>query len=171
MGSDYQKESLIRSMEQSYRLLNSPEATAFDVSQEPPESYEVYNTGRFGLGCLLAKRLIMNGARFISVSTEYVPFLGWDTHENGHIRAERMKQIIDRPIAQLIRDLEKSGHLERTIVILASEFSRDTILEGRPGKKVKDQVDQPARIEDPKVLWYASTFYGWKQYFALGGRD
>ncbi|MFT6811040.1 MAG: hypothetical protein ACJA01_004286, partial [Saprospiraceae bacterium] len=47
-GSDYQKESLVRSMEQSYRLLNSPQSKVFDLSQEPKEKYDIYNTGRFG---------------------------------------------------------------------------------------------------------------------------
>lgn len=160
-GSDYQRESLMRSMEQSYRLLNSPEAKVFDLSQEPKEVYDTYNTGRFGLGCLLAKRLAMNGGRFISVSTEYEPFLGWDTHENGHIRAKKMKAVIDRPIAQLIKDLDESGHLDRTLIILASEFSRDAILEGRPGEKVRDQVNQPDIIENEK-------FYGMHRHFTDG---
>jgi len=160
-ASGYQKESLVRSMEQAYRLLNSPEARAFDIHEEPKETYDIYNTGRFGLGCLLAKRLAMNGARFISVSTEYVPFLGWDTHENGHTRLVKMKELIDRPIAQLIKDLEQSGHLDRTLIILASEFSRDAILEGRPGQKVKDQVDQPELIEDEK-------YYGMHRHFTDG---
>lgn len=160
-GSDYQKESLMRSMEQSYRLLKSPEARVFDLTQEPKEQYDIYNTGRFGLGCLLAKRLAMNGGRFISVSTEYEPFLGWDTHENGHLRAQKMKELIDRPIAQLIKDLDQTGHLDRTLIILASEFSRDAILEGRPGEKVKDQVNQPDVIEDEK-------FYGMHRHFTDG---
>lgn len=161
-GSGYQRESLMRSMEQSYRLLNSPESKVFDLSQEPKEVYDTYNTGRFGLGCLLAKRLAMNGGRFISVSTEYEPFLGWDTHENGHTRTAKMKELIDRPIAQLIKDLDESGHLERTLVILASEFSRDAIMEGRPGEIVQDQVDQPDVIEDEK-------FYGMHRHFTDGG--
>ncbi|MDH5398878.1 MAG: DUF1501 domain-containing protein [Cyclobacteriaceae bacterium] len=160
-GSGYQKESLVRSMEQAYRLLNSPEAEAFNIHQEPKAVYDIYNTGRFGQGCLLAKRLAMNGARFISVSTEYVPFLGWDTHENGHTRLVKMKENIDRPIAQLIRDLDETGHLDRTLIILASEFSRDAILEGRPGQKVKDQVDQPEVIEDEK-------YYGMHRHFTDG---
>lgn len=160
-GSDYQRESLMRSMEQSYRLLNSPEAKVFDLSQEPKEVYDTYNTGRFGLGCLLAKRLAMNGGRFISVSTEYEPFLGWDTHENGHIRAKKMKELIDRPVAQLIKDLDESGHLDSTLIILASEFSRDAIMEGRPGEQVKDQVKQPDIIEDEK-------FYGMHRHFTDG---
>ncbi len=160
-GSDYQQESLARSMERSYQLLRSPEAKLFDLSSEPMDSYEQYNTGRFGLGCLLAKRLAMNGGRFISVSTEYEPFLGWDTHENGHLRAKRMKDLIDRPVAQLIKDLDQSGHLDRTLIIMASEFSRDAIMEGRPGLKVKDQVNQPDLIEDEK-------FYGMHRHFTDG---
>lgn len=160
-GSDYQKESLKRSMEQAYILLNSPEAKAFDLSLEPKESYDIYNTGKFGLGCLMAKRLVEQGARFISVSTEYVPFLGWDTHDNGHTRLKDMKKLINAPIAQLIKDLDESGRLDRTMVILASEFSRDMLTEGRPGAKVKDQVDQPDIINDLKN-------YGMHRHFTDG---
>jgi hypothetical protein len=160
-GSDYQRESLMRSMEQSYRLLNSPESQVFDLTQEPKEKYDIYNTGRFGLGCLTAKRLAMNGARFVSVSTEYEPFLGWDTHENGHTRVVKMKELIDGPIAQLVKDLDESGHLDRTLIVLASEFSRDALLEGRPGEKVQDQVVQPDIIENEK-------FYGMHRHFTDG---
>ena len=160
-GSDYQKESLRRSMEQAYMLLNSPEAKAFDLSLEPKESYDIYNTGKFGLGCLLAKRLTEQGARFISVTTEYEPFKGWDTHENGYTRLVDMKKLIDAPIAQLIKDLKKTGQLDRTLVILASEFSRDMMLEGRPGATVQEQVDQPDVIEDIK-------HYGMHRHFTDG---
>ena len=160
-GSGYQKESLKRAMEQSYMLLKSPEAKAFDLSKEPKESYDIYNTGKFGLGCLLARRLTEQGARFISVTTEYEPFMGWDTHENGHTRIKDMKKQIDGPVAQLINDLDRTGHLERTMVIVASEFSRDMMLEGRPGEKVKDQVEVPAEINDIK-------FYGMHRHFTDG---
>ena len=160
-GSDYQKESLKRSMEQAYMLLNSPEAKAFDLSTEPKEIYDIYNTGRFGLGCLLARRLTEQGARFISVTTEYEPFKGWDTHENGHTRLVDMKKMIDGPVAQLIKDLDKTGHLDRTMIILASEFSRDMMVEGRPGEKVKEQVNQPDILSDLK-------FYGMHRHFTDG---
>lgn len=160
-GSDYQKESLRQSMEQAYRLLKSPEAKAFDLSTEPKASYDIYNTGRFGLGCLMARRLTEQGARFISVTTEYEPFKGWDTHENGHTRLEDMKCQIDGPVAQLILDLEKTGHLDRTLVILASEFSRDMMVEGRPDATVQEQVNQPDVLNDPK-------FYGMHRHFTDG---
>src|SRR5262249_52347565 len=138
-SSDYQQESMLRALANADRLLNSPERKAFDLTLEPQESYDRYNTGRFGLGCLLARRLVEAGARFIEVTTEYVPFLHWDTHENGHTTAERMKKEIDRPVAQLILDLEERGLLNRTLVILASEFSRDMMIEGVPGSTAKDQ--------------------------------
>ncbi|HTN05959.1 DUF1501 domain-containing protein [Agriterribacter sp.] len=161
LGSDYQKESLKRSMEQAYMLLNSPEAKAFDLSLEPKEVYDVYNTGRFGLGCLLARRLTQQGARFISVTTEYEPFMGFDTHENGHTRMVGMKKAVDGPIAQLVKDLDKSGHLDRTLIIVASEFSRDMMVEGRPDAKVQEQVNQPDILNDMK-------FYGMHRHFTDG---
>jgi hypothetical protein len=160
-GSDYQKESLKRSMEQAYILLNSPEAKAFDLSLEPKESYDIYNTGKFGLGCLMARRLTEQGARFISVTTEYEPFKGWDTHDNGYTRLIDMKKQIDGPVAQLIKDLDKSGRLDRTLVILASEFSRDMMVEGRPDLKVQEQVEQPDVIQDIKN-------YGMHRHFTDG---
>src|SRR5213596_269462 len=129
-GSDYQKDSLLRSLENAHRLLSSSAARAFDLSLEPsgnirkywPDyepakrfdaaidrsgSYEAATIGRFGLGCLLARRLTEVGARYLEVTTEYIPFLNWDTHEHGHSRAAAMKKQIDAPIAQLVLDLEE----------------------------------------------------------------
>jgi len=161
-GSDFQKESLKISMEQAYRLLNSPESKAFNLSTEPKDIYDIYNTSRFGLGCLLARRLVEKGARFISVTTEYEPFVGWDTHENGHTRLVKMKKMIDGPVAQLIKDLDKTGQLDRTLVLLASEFSRDMMVEGKPELKVKEQVKQPDILNDIK-------FYGMHRHFTDAG--
>src|SRR5690606_12957025 len=118
---------------------SSEHKVAFDLSREKKSVLDSYDTGRFGRGCLLARRLVEAGARFIEVTTEYVPFLHWDTHENGHATARRMKQEIDRPIAQLLIDLEDRGLLDRTLVIVATEFSRDMMIEGIPGSTAKDQ--------------------------------
>ena len=54
-GSDYQRQGLLRSVEAAHRLLESPSAKAFDLSLEPKASYDTYNTGRFGQGCLLKR--------------------------------------------------------------------------------------------------------------------
>jgi hypothetical protein len=157
-GSDYQKQSLLAAVERAHRLMNSPAAKAFDLSLEPKESYERYDTGKFGLGCLLARRLVESGARCVEVTTEYGPFLRWDTHENGHTRLVDMKKQIDWPVAQLVLDLESRGLLDRTLIVLASEFSRDMLTEGKPDKKVKDQVVQPDVIQDMR-------FYGMHRHF------
>jgi hypothetical protein len=162
LGSDYQKESLLRSLDNAHRLLSSPAAKAFDLSLEPKASYDRYNTGRFGLGCLLARRLTEAGARFIEVTTEYIPFQYWDTHENGHTRTVDLKKAIDAPVAQLVLDLEERGLFNRTLIVLASEFSRDMMIEGKPDKKVKDQVEVPKVINELK-------HYGMHRHFTDAG--
>jgi uncharacterized protein (DUF1501 family) len=162
LGSDYQKESLVRSMDNAHRLLSSPAAKAFDLALEPKASYDKYNTGKFGLGCLLARRLTEAGARFIEVTSEYIPFQYWDTHENGHTRLVDLKKYIDTPVAQLVLDLEERGLLNRTLIVLASEFSRDMIVEGKPDNKVKDQVTVPEVITEMK-------HYGMHRHFTDAG--
>ncbi|MCW5966304.1 MAG: DUF1501 domain-containing protein [Bryobacterales bacterium] len=161
-GSSHQREGLLRSMENADRLLRSPSAKAFDLTMEPKESYDSYNTGRFGLGCLLARRLVEGGARFVEVTSEYIPFRHWDSHENGHERARDMKQVIDRPVARLIRDLDERGLLNRTLVVIASEFGRDMMTEGKPGNEVKEQAKQPDRMT-------SMQHYGMHRHFTEAG--
>jgi hypothetical protein len=162
-GSDFQRDSLVKSLDSADRLLRSPSAKAFDVSLEPKRTLDAYNTGRFGQGCLLARRSIEAGARYVEVTSEYIPFLYWDSHENGHERAAAMKRIIDAPVAQLIRDLDERGLLDRTLVVLASEFGRDAITEGRVGKEVKDQaINIPDVMTEPR-------HYGMHRHFTAAG--
>lgn len=162
-GSDYQRDSLVRSLDSADRLLRSPSAKAFDLSLEPKASFDAYNTSRFGQGCLLARRLIEGGARYVEVTSEYIPFVYWDTHEGGHDRAVAMKAMIDAPVAQLIRDLDERGLLDRTLVVLASEFGRDAITEGKVGKEVKDQaINIPDVMTEPR-------HYGMHRHFTAAG--
>jgi hypothetical protein len=179
VGSAYQKESFVRAMDNAHRLLSSPAAKAFDLSLEPKESLAKYlpagvdpnnltgdaaHISRFGLGCLLARRLTEVGARFIEVTTEYVPFLGWDTHENGHTRLVDMKRMIDSPIAQLVIDLDSRGLLDRTLIVLASEFSRDMMIEGAGANRPEDKNSPvpPDKIE-------SLEFYGMHRHFTQAG--
>ena len=160
--SDFQRESMLRSMESAHRLLQSKEKNAFDLTLEPKDSHAKYGDTRFGRGCLLARRLAEEGSRFIEVTTEYVPFLHWDHHENGHTTQARMKKEVDQPIAQLILDLEERGLLDRTLVILASEFSRDMMIEGVPGSTARDQ--SRARTEKLQEMKH----YGLHRHFTGG---
>jgi hypothetical protein len=160
--SDYHQESLLRSVENAHRLLGSKERDAFDITREPKDVLEKYDTGRFGRGCLLARRLVENGARYVEVTTEYIPFVHWDTHDKGHETVKRLHGEIDRPIATLIRELEERGLLDRTLVVIASEFSRDMITEGQPGSKANDQANSP------KDFLQKPNHYGQHRHFTGG---
>jgi hypothetical protein len=162
-GGAFQREAVVKSLDAADRLLRSPSAKAFDLGLEPKESFDAYNTGRFGQGCLLARRLVEGGARYVEVTSEYIPFVYWDTHENGHQRAADMKKLIDAPVAQLVRDLDERGLLDRTLVVLASEFSRDAVTEGKVGKEVKDQA-----LNIPDIM-QAPRHYGMHRHFTAAG--
>ncbi len=168
-GSSYQHESMLRSYDNAHRLLSSPAAQAFDLSLETEKTSAPYGKTRFGRSCLLARRLAESGSRFVEVTTEYIPFRYWDTHENGHTRARDMKAAIDGPISQLILDLEERGLLDRTLVVLASEFGRDMITEGRPGQTVKEQVKQPDVIHELKHYGMHRHFTEASSVLAFGG--
>src|SRR5262249_55089261 len=102
--------------------------------------------------------------------TEYEPFLQCVTHENGHSTYERMKKEIDRPIAQLVLDLEARGLLERTLVIVASEFSRDMMIEGVPGSTARDQSRAPSDVmKQPIHYGLHRHFTGSSSVLLFGG--
>lgn len=168
--SDFQQESMLRSMDNAHRLLMAKERAAFDLSLESKETAAKYGDSNFGQGCLLARRLVENGARFVEVTTEYVPFLHWDTHADGHSTVDRMHREIDAPVAQLIRDLEERGLLDRTLVVLASEFSRDAMIEGVPGSSATDQATVGGdRLETPKHYGLHRHFTGGTSVLMFGG--
>ena len=168
--SDFQQQSYLRSLDGAHRLLSSKDRSAFDLALEPQVSAERYGNSQFGRGCLLARRLVESGARFVEVTTEYVPFLNWDTHANGHETLVRMKQEIDQPIARLILDLEARGLLDRTLVVLASEFSRDMIMEGKPGSTANDQTTFPVeKLSEMKHYGQHRHFTGGASVLMFGG--
>ena len=168
--SDYQQQSMLRSLENAHRLLSSPEAKVFDLGLEAKATREAYGDTRFGQGCLLARNLVEHGARFVEVTTEYVPFLHWDTHADGHSVMERMHREIDAPIARLILDLEQRGLLDRTLVVIASEFSRDALIEGVPGSTAQDQSTAKSdTLEEPKHYGLHRHFTGGTSVVMFGG--
>jgi hypothetical protein len=117
--------------EQAYRLLTSPRAkAAFDLEAEPAKLRDAYGPTAVGRGCLLARRLVEAGTRFVTVVDD-----GWDTHDNAFRRLAgtyvdgkmiyRGKQPdLDQAYSALIDDLESRGLLRETLVILMGEFGR-----------------------------------------------
>ena len=155
-------------IESSREMMDSPLVDAFKYrTEESEETISQYETGStFGLGCLVARRMIEKGARFVKVNYPFRPFSLIDTHHGGAERNALPKQHIDRPIAQLVRDLEERGLLERTLVVVLTEFGRT--LAGDDGinftpegeKKGKAFLDgETIRIEDKR-------FYGFHGHFA-----
>lgn len=168
--SDYHQQSMLRAIENAHRLLGSKDKHAFDLAQEPKKNFEQYDTGRFGRGCLLARRLVEAGARFVEVTTEYIPFVHWDTHEKGHETVDRLHREIDRPISRLILDLDQRGLLDRTLVVIASEFSRDMIIEGVPGSSARDQSRAKTDVlKEPKHYGLHRHFTGGTSVVMFGG--
>ena len=168
--SDFQRESMLRSLENAHRLLSSKERDAFDISLDTKEAREAYGEGQFGQGCLLARRLVENGARYVEVTTEYIPFVHWDTHADGHATVDRLHREIDRPIAQLVKDLEARGMLDRTLIVLASEFSRDAMIEGVPNSSATDQATVKGdKLESPQHYGLHRHFTGGTSVVLFGG--
>ncbi len=116
----------------AYRLMTSPQArAAFDLSQEPEAVRERYGMNRFGQCCLLARRLVENGVRFVTINTFLTVFdeITWDIHGSKPFTSiEGMKTVVcpmyDQAYSALIADLYDRGLLDDTLVAGLSEFGR-----------------------------------------------
>jgi hypothetical protein len=109
-------------LERAVRLMNSAEKRAFDLSQEPQELRERYGRGSFGQGCLMARRLVEAGVRFVEVLMG--DGVGWDTHAANFPRTRALSLEADAGMAALIEDLRERGLLDSTLVIWMGEFGR-----------------------------------------------
>lgn len=116
----------------AYRLMTSTQAReAFDLSREPKQVRERYGMNRFGQCCLLARRLVENGVRFVTINTFLTVFdeITWDIHGSKPFTSiEGMKDIVcpmyDQAYSALIEDLVERGMLDDTLVTTLSEFGR-----------------------------------------------
>ncbi len=123
----------------AYAFSGSAEArAAFDLSLEPEARRARYGGSRLGQGCLLARRLVGSGVRFVTVNDE-----GWDHHENiGRVMTEAYAGgrgtgkafQLDQAVSALLEDLDATGRLERTLVVVAGEFGRTPKLNERGGR-------------------------------------
>ena len=116
----------------AFRLMTSKQARdAFDLSKEPASVRERYGMNRFGQCCLLARRLIEGGVRFITINTFLTVFdeITWDIHGTKPFTSiEGMKNIVapmyDKAYSALIEDLDQRGMLDSTLVCNLAEFGR-----------------------------------------------
>lgn len=118
--------------ESAFRLMTSPQArSAFDLSQEPEKVRQRYGMTRFGQCCLLARRLIENGVRFVTINTFLTVFdeVTWDIHGSKPFTSiEGMRDIVcpmyDQAYSALVEDLDQRGLLDDTLVCNLAEFGR-----------------------------------------------
>jgi uncharacterized protein (DUF1501 family) len=123
--------------EQAWRLLSSPEAkAAFDLARESPQTRERYGHANIGAGCLLARRLVEAGSRFVTVVDS-----GWDMHRqifrelpDSRFPGSGKLPALDRAYAALLTDLRERGLLDSTLVVLMGEFGRTPKLNAIGGR-------------------------------------
>lgn len=116
----------------AYRLMTSTQAReAFDLTKEPKQVRERYGMNRFGQCCLLARRLVENGVRFVTINTFLTVFneITWDIHGSKPFTSiEGMKDIVcpmyDQAYSALVEDLVDRGMLDETLVTTLCEFGR-----------------------------------------------
>jgi uncharacterized protein (DUF1501 family) len=144
----------ISAYEMAYRMQTSvPELT--DISKEPTAIHEAYGTRpgetSFANNCLLARRLVERGVRFVQLY-----HWGWDTHGNSVgtdivAKLPRLCREVDKPIGALLTDLKQRGLLDETLVIWGGEFGRTPMNEGRSGSKLLGRDHHPRAF----AMWMA----------------
>ena len=100
-------------------LMESPALKAFELDEESPQTIERYGNTEFGRGALLARRLVEKGVRFVQVNRG-----GFDNHGNIFQAMRDHGAVMDSGIASLLSDLKANGLLEKTLVVVLSEFGR-----------------------------------------------
>ena len=125
---DPEIEARINSFELAYRMQTSV-PDLMEIGQEPQYVHDAYGTQpgevSFANNCLLARRLIERGVRFVQLYQR-----GWDMHSEIKTRMPQMCQLIDQPIAALITDLKQRGLLDETLILWGGEFGRTSYCQG-----------------------------------------
>ncbi|HMV51853.1 MAG TPA: DUF1501 domain-containing protein, partial [Blastocatellia bacterium] len=138
-GEDAELAARISSYELAFRMQqHAPEAV--DLGKESKETKKLYGlddpeTNEFGTRCLLARRLVERGVRFVQLYSGGGPVsVQWDAHDNVKTNHEQMCRWTDKPIAGLLKDLKGRGLLDSTLVVWGSEFGRTPVSENGKGR-------------------------------------
>jgi len=137
IGSDPRLEARIESFETAFRM-QSAAPEVFDLARETKETRALYGvdtnpTDEFGRECLIARRLVEAGVRFVQVNHSY-PRNYWDAHGDLKNNHTQNAAKVDRPIAALLTDLKRRGMLADTLVVLGTEFGRTPAAQGPDGR-------------------------------------
>ncbi len=110
-------------------LMRSSDLAAFDLDLETAGMHQAYGDTAFGSGCLLARRLVEHGVRYVEVVTD-----GFDTHADNFDRLADLTPAIDQGLSALLADLDGRGLLQQTLVVLTTEFGRTPDIDQDQGR-------------------------------------
>ena len=121
--------------EAGFKLAGPDFLSAFDLDKEPAALRESYG-GEFGQRCLLARRLVERGTRFVEVSfnLNFVNGTGWDTHKDGQKNQHVLIRELDSALSALVTDLQAKRSLDKVLVVVATEFGRPPEFDGAGGR-------------------------------------
>ncbi len=111
------------------KLLTSSDLSAFKLDEEPSVQRDKYGQNKFGQGCMLARRLVEHGVRFVEVA-----YGGWDMHNDIDNAMDDKGSVLDTAVSALIQDLGAKGLLSSTLIVVCSEFGRTPKINGRSGR-------------------------------------
>ena len=122
-------------IDESIRLSGPSFNRAFELENEPTTLRENYG-GEFGQRCLLSRRLIERGVRFVEVShnLNFLNGTGWDVHNQGILNQHQLIREMDIAVSALILDLEKKSLLDKTLIMITTEFGRPPEFDGGGGR-------------------------------------
>tara|TARA_R110002096_G_scaffold42144_35_gene113879 strand:- start:12060 stop:13337 length:1278 start_codon:yes stop_codon:yes gene_type:complete len=122
-------------IEQSLKLSGPDFNRVFQLDEEPADLRTRYG-GEFGQRCLLSRRLVERGVRFVEVShnLNFLNGTGWDTHNEGILQQHELIRELDTAFSTLITDLESKGLLDKTLLVITTEFGRPPEFDGGGGR-------------------------------------
>jgi hypothetical protein len=131
-------DAAIANYELSFRMQTAVPELA-DLSKETEETQKLYGLDRketevFGRQCLIARRLVERGVRFVELLCQDLGHDRWDQHRNLKQGHENNSLAVDKPIAGLLTDLKRRGLLKDTLVIWGGEFGRTPVAQGKDGR-------------------------------------
>lgn len=118
-----------------HKLAGPSFMSVFDLKNDDPALREAYGD-EFGQRCLLARRLVESGVRFVEVAfnLNFINGTGWDTHNQGQLNQHILIDQLDQALSTLINDLEKRKRLDKTLIVVATEFGRPPEFDGGGGR-------------------------------------
>ena len=120
---------------EGFKLQGGEFMRAFHLDEEPGSARQEFGD-EFGQRCLLSRRLIQRGVRFVEVgfNLNFVNGAGWDTHNGAQKQQHELIQRLDQGVAALVTDLEREKLLDKTLIVIATEFGRPATFDGGGGR-------------------------------------